>query len=783
MINKNFLQATTIASVVQAGVASDGHFYTQCRINNPASTGDNDKFINAFVRTHTEEERTAFYQETRGLSYEEAERDSFIVSSRQRKTLDVAGQFAAKIEDAKSHGHFKGVSDKDIMENRLGGMMVALHGVAITHKIKDSTAPFDSSNPNQSYFVATADKIVVTGMLKDSAYLEELGNDSAHTKAQASNTMARFILNPPENGKPALAEAYEVADANNINFKQLVRNPTVMDSMIESNSRPFHEKSETYHRDGFLEMNVSYDKKLHRFSFDSGTLDSGEHKFLDEKGLADVASAWKDEYEHNVGRFRAMQDPDTLDSVNPDHLAKLDLMRVILLASQEPRKFQGFMDKVNNQDPTAFHGVTKIDFMNDQNLSADQGVVRDIVKALAKDPESVFINAVAHNKMNISANLEEAMTESMAASYAKANKGRQDTKNNLFGKSSTAQSRITNSGLDVVKTNQFGDVLTTVIPIVKVTEVHPKGQYTAVKDQVHAVHKVVAQDKYTISEGGKARWQSNNITYTDDKFAPVNLVKAANRPIDFGQAQNLRLLDGAKKPVDSRDRPAKPAPNDFTNSLEEYVSYDVGRVDLNANLAPNKITIASPAQASFAYPKLAFKHKFVELMEQNQEHALPAIKRFDEMTEVVSQIMGGFSKDNPSINVYRAVLTEDPSKLDEKHNKVRDMLLGDQLVAVDITDKRTGETTTKNYNFSDVVAVTLNSKKPLRRAITDDVADKLADLNQDGMDRFKAERVDQSADMIIKRLKESTMTADDFCQEIENLSNDPTPTPNQSLRV
>lgn len=787
MINKNFLQVTTIGRVVQAGVAKDGHFYTQLQIKNPDPESSADEFINGFVRTHTQEERAAYYEETRNLSPEEAERDAYIMSARQRKTLDVAGQFTAKIEDAKSNGHFPDTNNKSVLENHLGGMMVTLHGISVTHKMKDGTAPFDPNDPTASFYVATADKMVVTGLAKDSVYLEEtLNSKAAHTTAEATETMARFVITPPENNRPAIANAYEVTDANNINFKDLAGNPAIMDKMIDENARPFHERSDTFHREGFLQMNIKYrdtsgSKKLHRFEFDSGTLDSGEHKYLTEPDLADVASAWEDEHQHDISRFRAMQDPDTLDSVNKDHLAKLDFMRIVLLASKEPRKFKDFVDKVNKNDPTAFQGITKTDFFNDPDLGADQKVVLDVVKAMAKDPSEVFMNSGVHSKLNISAALQDAMTESMSASYSKQNQHRTDGKNNLFGKSTTAQSRITNSGLDVVRTNQFGDVVTIVIPITKISEIYPKGQYTAVTDQVHPKYKVVLDPKYTQSEGGTSRWQSNNKTYTDDKFIPVNLVKDANKAIIFNEPNNLRILDGGKNAP--YNEPVKAVSNEFTNSLEPYVTNDFGRIDINANDRPNKITLASPQQASFALVQLRRREKFVDLMINRQPDPSQAIKRYDEMTEVIGQIAGRFSKENNSNSIYAAVLSQNPADRNEKTNKIRDMLLGDKLVAVDVTDKKTGEVSSKNYNFSDVMAVTLNADKPLRRAITDDIADERADLNQGAMDRFKAERVDQGAEKIVERLKESNMTIDAFCDDIEDMAKNPTPTLSQSPRV
>lgn len=783
MINKNFLQATTMAKVVQAGWAADGEFYVHGVVNNPTPVSEKDQFLNVLVRLPNEEERTAFFAETRGLTQEQAELDAYIVGNRQRKTIDVAGQFTAKINDAKSNGHFAKVSDKEIFENHLGGTMVALHGVSITHKLKNDTISVDPDDLSQNLHIAVADKIVVTGMVKDRAYLgETLGSEVADEEAVASNTMARFVLSPPEDGRAATVAAYEVTDAENINFKQLALNPTKMDRLIDQNARPFHQKVDSFHRQGFLEMNVSYEGKLHRFSFDQGTLDGGEHQHLNEEDLINVSKNWQGhdgEHQHDISRFRAMQDPDTIDELSKAHLAKLDFMRVILLASQEPKKFQGFMDKLNNNDPTAFNGITKTDFLNEPNLLPEQKTVLDITKALAKNPEKVFINASTHNKLNISAKLEEAMTDHMAASYAKANKGLDGVSSNQYGKSSSAQSNITNSSLDVVKLNNYGDVYTIVIPIVKVTEVHPKGQYAAISDQVHAVHKAVPNVNWTISDNGTSRYTKNNVSYQDDNFVPVSLVKAANKPIDFVAVPAQNLLKGEK-----------PAPtsinvknNALSNSIEEYVNYDVGRADLNANYAPNKIEIASVQQANFAYPKLAFKDSFVKLMEQRQADPTPAIKRFDEMTEVVKQIVGGFSKENNSNSVYKAVLSQNPADRDDKTNKIRDMLLGDQLVEVEIPDKTTGEMTLKKYNFSDVVAVTLNADKPLRRAIKDDVTDKLADLNQDDFNKFKSERLNQTSEQIIEKLQASTMTLDDFCDEAENLKVNQSPTPSPSLRA
>ena len=767
MINKNFLQATTMATVVQAGWAEAAEFYVHAVVNNPTPTNPKDQFLNVLVRLHNDEERTAFFEETRNLSREQAERDAYIVGARQRKTMDVAGQFTAKITDAKSNGHFSKQSDEEIFNNHLGGMMVALHGVVITHKLKDGTIPSDPDDLSQTLHIATADKIVVTGLLKDHAYLEEtLGSEAADTYAQASNTMARFVLTPPEEGRPPSVAAYEVTNAENINFKELSRNPSKLDALIEENARPFHDRVDTFHRDGFLEMNVAYEGKLHRFSFDSSTLDSGEHKHLGEEDLRMVAAKWQGhdgEHQHDISRFRAMQDPDTLDELSKGHLAKLDFMRVILLASQEPNRFQDFIDKVKKNDPTAFEGIAKTDFLNEKNLVPEQQVVLDIVKSLAQNPEKVFINASTHNKLNISAKLEESMTEHMAASYARANKDREGIDKNQYGKSSSAQSSIANSSLDVVKTNNYGDVYTIVIPIVKVSEIHPKGQYTAPSDQVHAVYKSVPTVNWTTSQNGVSRYTENNVTYQDDKFVPVKLVKAANFPIDFVQVPKQNLLVG-KKPEGAATKNKA-----LSAALEEYVSYDVGRADLNADYAPNKITFASVDQASFAHTNLAFKKNFVELMERRQTDPTAAIKRYNEMTEVIGQVMGGFSKTNNSHSIFKAVLSENPADRNDQHNKIREMLLGDELVAVEITDSKTGEVTTQNHNFSDVVAVTLNADKPIRRPIKDDVSDKLADLNQDEFNKFKNHRYIETKENIRENLKSSEMTIDDFCDQAEGL--------------
>lgn len=786
MINKNELQRNTNetqalipASVVQAGYADDNKFYVQAVLNDPATKKD----INAFVRLANKEEIADYFQQVREFSPNEAQLEANILATKNEKTLDLHTQLTTKIEEAKLNGQFAGVINKDIFENRLEGMAVMIRGLNITHKLKDGTAPIGDS-PDDTIYIASAQKMNFTGLVKDRNYLERLESESANEYVDLKETMVRFVLTPPTETTPAKAAAFAVKEADNINFKEIATNPTKFNKIIERNSLPTHESSPTIAREGFLDMNISAGNNFHRLTFDSTTFDGGDYALLSGEELNSISVNWNTEHEHNVSRFRAMQDIETVQ--NPDDkatLAKNDFMRVLLLAAEEPNAFNSFLGKVKYGDPTAFQGVTKTDFFTDPNQSPEQAKILDIVKAIADAPEKTFINVSVHEKLNISPKIEDDMADFMAASYNNSTDASSSHK--LYGKSKAAQSHLLHSSLDVVRMNPYGDVKSLVIPATVASEVIATGrQELGVTQAVYAKFGFVPNPSASVDGGGNYKYDNMTHTYHDDLHVPKHTVQRSNQPVNLTTARSLELLSG-DKPVNENQHNKQ---SRFAASFEPVSDMKIGMIDLRAGRElerSNNVTLKSSAQSAFVLTRLRHKNNFSSFAETLKEDPTRALKRFDEMVGVMGHTIGKLSKENTSHKhlkaVFEANLSGNKDSLTEGQKQLSDMLLTDKLVEIDVPDRDTGETVKRGYNFSDLTALVTEPQKGLRRAITADIAEKQVALRPEEENKYKAQRKDEIAVAAIKSLP--TESKDDFTARMVEKMKSPEPANIPSLRV
>jgi hypothetical protein len=176
------------------------------------------------------------------------------------------------------------------------------------------------------------------------------------------------------------------------------------------------------------------------------------------------------------------------------------------------------------------------------------------------------------------------------------------------------------------------------------------------------------------------------------------------------------------------------------------------------------VTLKSAAQSGFVLRNLRHKNNFLTFAETLKEDPTRAIKRFDEMVEVMGHTVGKLSKENTSHKhlkaVFEAHLSGSQDGLTEGQKQLSDMLLTDKLVEIDVPDRDTGETVKRGYNFSDLTALVTEPQKGLRRAITADIAEKQVALRPEEENKYKAQRKDEIAVAAIKSLP--VESKDDF---------------------
>lgn len=795
MINKNNSQTLTPVQISQAGYADDNRFY----IEGVAADPNSGEPLHVFIRLNDEKEIAQYYKELNNLSDQQAAVDATMFLRKNGANRDLPAQITAKIEEAKEYGQFKKIDNKAIFEEQLGGMFAMARGLNVIGKSHTANSNdgalvgSTASSKENTVYLMTANTISLSGLIKDHDYFKEMQSPVAGEHAEIEKTSVRFLLTPPTKTRQPTAVAFSVTDAQNINFEQIATNPTKMNSMIEKNSRPFQDRIDSVPRSGFMDMNVSYgDGKFHRFSYYSNGFDGGDYFNLEGDELTDVAVNWKSEHKNNLDRFRAIQDRSSL-AENPSRsvLAKNDFMRIVLLASHAPNKFHDFLGKVKYNNKEAFQGITHTDYFAEKNLSPQQQAVLEITQAIANNPEKTFINTVTHNKLNISSKLEETMTNSMAASYNQASKDPSSA--SVYGKSSASQYIEGQPSLNVVRKTNHG-VVTVIIPAMVVSDVIPQGQKeVGIIQQIHPTNAFLPNPQGSVSKGGKYTYDKGTTSCFDSTFVPPRMITLNSGTPDFGNFNSLRLLSGQMPEPNSiqsnqlqSDKQSKFL-NAFTKVNDNTIDgLRVGVVDLNATKAfdrSNVIKIESPEQSKYLLHKVGFKKNFDDLMQARASNPTAAINRFDEMASVVGQMVGGFSKDNTSYNVFKKVLTAPQNELSVTHAKIRDMLLSDKLVEVELPDRQTGELVKQGFNFSDVSAVALNPSQPLRKAITEDIAGKQVALDHDKISRFKQERIDDIQKQLEAVLAQKDETPEDIASRMLDKVSAPEPTSNQRLRV
>lgn len=769
------------AEVVQAGYAQDGNFYLQTKLLDPNTS----KVTQAFVRLKDEGEIKQHYKEMNNLDDATASREAAKFMTKFGHTRDLDATLTKKIEDSKAHGHFADVSNEEIKEQHLtGGVVVMLRGV-------DIIADAKSQDPNNKVVIATANSASFTGMVKDHAFMQDgFGVEGGAPSPAAGKTvdiqtkMVRFLYAPASkaNNHTATAHAFSIESADNMNFQQISGNPAKFNGIIDRTSRPFSEAEPSVARNGFTDMNISYKdennhSKTYRMSYYPNSIDGGERFGLSGAELEEVASAWEDDHQYDISRLQAMQDNyTTTANPNPKIIAKMDFMRIGVMAANQPNAFKTFLDKVNKRDPDAFAGVTKIDYMKTATLSPDQQAVLDITKAIAKDPTAVLMNIAVYDKLNIPHDIQKQMTNHLSASY---NKTFQQSAGNGFSALSKSADGDVSPALAVLHQSKYSDT-TRAIKMFVATEVVPSSVQPAeghapevnISNQVFAELPFVATPLATTNKAGDYVLSKDSKTFNTDSFIPPHITNNAISKIDFGDDYvNYKLLSGAKPTfvADNTQHQSNKA-DAFSNAFAfraESAYEKVGLIDMvTAKMIKDVPATKSPNQVSRILGFVGYAPSFAKEMNAKNPEPQKAIERHAEFMTTVSELVGGFSKEKTSNAHIKEALLKPYASLDDNHQKIRDMLLTDKMIAIDVMDKELGHAVTKEVNFSDVANVALDASKKIAPALTGDIALDQRPLAFEDFNNYKQERVNQTVQEIVSGLEDKKLTATSYAEAL-----------------
>ena len=800
--SSNPMNKVAAFAVTQVGTADDGSFYAQGLLHR-----DEGEPLKAFVRMKDEQELANFFkqQPNAEMSDNQAKVDAKLYMAKYSNVRDIEQKFKDQVKEVKSFNQFPDKTEGQILEEDTNETILMLRGFDVVAKSKN-TAPDDVKN---SVFLITAKTASLTGSIKDHAFFDNKNDPEAASRvvgesAKVRQTMVRFVLDPPskENAHTPIANAYEVTQAEDINFDYLVKNPTQFNQMLDNNNQPTHNRQPSVARQGFMDMTVSYDgNKLHRFTFHSNNMVAGEHYGLDAQEYESLAQNWHGEGGKNeevLNRFIAMQDPHTVaKNPNPDILAKNDFLRLGLLAAKRPNAFKEFTDKIKRNDPTAFHGVTKFDYLGTKpdNLSDTQLAVLGIARSMANTPKSTFMNMATHDKINISENVQKSMTKFLVGSYNKQTEGTDKT---AFGKTAASKETDIHPALNVVRNSEAGYGLkTVVIPALVVEDVFPQGQTNVtIQSHVFPSFGAVPNPETYVDKGGNFKYVTASVkqgisTYFDDLHAPKHIVNGTRKAIEFGHDQSLGLLKGNKpsnngQSLDQMKKNSKFLQQfDFNyNPAELFGNEKLGVVDLSVNKAAQMMKgndlNPSKDQSAYIITKLARNDNFEAFAKSRNEPAHIPMERHKEFISVLNKVVGGLSGKNNSYKNLTTALIGTGGKGDEvfeqKHQDIRDLLLTDKMVEVDMGDK------TEYHNFRDLTSVIINPANPMPTPLGDLTRQQIealaAPLNPE-----KDRRMTNTMDNILSEISQNSMDAKDFAaKSIENAHRNMQPTPQAASR-
>lgn len=807
----NPLHKVAAFAVTQVGTADDGGFYAQGVLHQ-----DDGVPLRAFVRMKDERELVAFFKEQPNaqMSDAQAKVDAKLYMAKYSEVRDIEKKYKDQVKEVKSFNQFPDKTEGQILEENTNETILMLRGYDIVAKSRTANGDGsqlvggNSNDIENSVFLITAKTASLTGSIKDhKSFDNEMHPEAASRvvgeKAQARQTMVRFVLDPPskENSYQPIANAYEVTEAEDINFDYLLKNPTQFNKLLDNTMQPTHNRQPSVARQGFMDISIAYDgNKLHRFTVHSNNMVGGEHYGLDAEEYEHLSKNWYGDgglNEQAINRFIAMEDPNTVaKNPNPDILAKNDFLRLALLASKRPNAFKEFTNKILNDDPTAFHGVTKFDYLGTkpENLTGDQLAVLGIAKSMAKDPNNTFMNLATHDKVNISENVQKSMTKFLVGSYNKQTEGTDKT---AFGKTAASKETTIHPALNVVRNSQAGYGLKTlVIPAIVVEDVFPQGQTNVtVQSHVFPSFGAVPNPETYVDKGGNFKYVTESVkqgisTYFDDLHAPKHIVNGTRKAIDFSADHPLGLLKG-DKPSHSGQSPDQMRKNskflqqfDFNFDPSEILgNQKAGMVDLSVNKAAQimKGNDLNPTkdQAFHIISKIARGDSFEAFVRGRSESASIPMARHKEFIDVLNNVVGGLSKDNNSYsNIKTALLGVSGAngEVEQKHRDIRDLLLTDKIVAVEMND------TTEYHNFRDLTSVLINPANPMPTPLGDltrqQVEALAAPLNPE-----KDRRMTNTLDNILADVGQNSLSGEDFAAaSIANAHKNMQPTPQAASR-
>lgn len=786
----NPLHKVAAFAVTQVGTADDGSFYAQGLLHR-----DDGEPLRGFVRMKDEKELADFFkdQPNAEMSDTQAKVDAKLYMAKFSKVRDIEQKYKDQVKEVKSFNQFANKTDAQVLEENTNETILMLRGYDVVAKSRTASGDGSSlvsssaSDIENSVFLITAKSASLTGSIKDHSFFDNESTPEAASrmvgqKAEARQTMVRFVLDPPskENSHEPTASAYEVTRAEDINFGYLAKNPTVFNSMLNDAMQPTHNREPSIARQGLIEFSIGRkgEQGLHRFSYHSNAMVGGEHYGLSAEENEALASNWYGEGGQNeqiTNRFIAMQDPNTTaKNPNPDILAKNDFLRISLLAAKQPKAFKEFIGKLANDDPTAFHGVTKFDYLatSPDNLTDDQLAVLSISKDIANNPDKVFLNVATHDKINISDNVQKSMTKFLMGSYNKQTEGTDKT---AFGKTAASKETDIHPALNVVRNSKAGYGLKTiVIPAVVVEDMFPQGQTNAViKSHVFPSFGAAPNPESYVDKGGNFKYVTESVkqgisSYFDDTHVPKHIVNGTRKDITFNYDHPLGLLKG-DKPSHNGQSPDQMKRNsnflqqfDFNfDQSEIFGNEKAGVVDLSVNKAAQmmKSTDISPSkdQAFHIITKLSRADSFKIFADSRNEPSDIPVERHKEFVNVLNNLVGGLSKENSShLNLKTALLGESPKmELEDYHQDIRDLLLTDKIVEVQI-----GETT-EYHNFRDLTSVLIDPARPMPAPLGD-LSRKQIEAIATPLNPEKDRRMTNTLDNILSAVDDNSMSAKDY---------------------
>lgn len=818
----------------------------------------NDRDINALVRLKTGNELKEFY----GGIYPDKDNEdlntttsSFIQNQGEKRQLQ--SFFNDFIQKGIDEGRFKGSDYADIMENQLTGIPFYIRNAKIIGEIPvGENAGQPTNNPNgdddNTIKIVTAQTILGLGVKLGEEELNEFeAIDPTIADVKTEMMLVKVDYTPPTavnaKAKPnraneidelkirtASARFLKVDEVENFNAFQIKNDNRDFENAIYNAFKPMSdsESPENYTiNNGRMEVNLNFavDNKSHsyRLTFPSNTLYGSDLFDLSVESRRELSMQEDDSYEAALNDFIRMEDPYT-QAKNPSDevLVRNDILRVMLLASRQPNKFEEFREKVANNDPTAFEGVTKKNYMQIEEPNQFEKLALDYAKAVADNPRKVVHNVSVDKELNLAPKaLNEKVKYLTSSFYGAADESKLDSSGKV-----TALAKTTNSkhhpAYDVFVKGKFGPLVKQMVMLVSSQEVpvmDPKGaqesndgddsrlsQETVKIQYAVPLYNFAPNPKALDGKGRDFRYDDENtLTQYNHTHQSMALHKKSTANIRMrGTTLQTDIIKGVGpdvsvfpdimiKPENDKDFEGNYIPKNELLGVVGLAKYD-GEVD---NKNEFKVTL-SEGEAGVKQHRVLSHYFFMNNFEKNfldvhvpkldvngepNEERTRLQSRFKEMMQVVQDVIGeNFNRklDYPNPYTKEIIRPLDASKgetelADPRYQKAREMLLSDKMV----------EHNGKEYNYSDVMYKMTNPSKYTPQPIRSDIADEIQKPTQvvpfEKTSSYKQDRVNTLAKEQQQKLVADSKTADEFANDIiaefDNMQSKPEDSPR--LRV